>query len=87
MPTGARCSGRTAKGEACMATPRGENGLCLWHDPDLAEVASEARRLGGVRRRREVTVRAAYDLEELRSIPQIRRLIEIAVADLLVLTS
>jgi hypothetical protein len=83
MPTKRRCSGKTAKGEPCQATPRGGSGLCLWHDPELAEAAQEARRLGGQRRKREVTVQAAYDLEGLGSIPDIRRIVEIAVTDLL----
>ena len=40
MPTN-RCSAKTAAGEPCKATPRGERALCLWHDPDLAEAAQE----------------------------------------------
>ena len=83
MPTMRRCSGKNAQGGACQATPRGESNLCLWHDPDLAEAAREARRLGGQRRKREVTVQAAYDLEGLGSIPEIRRIVEIVVTDLL----
>ena len=78
-----RCASRTAKGEPCQATPRGESGLCLWHDPALTEAAKEARRLGGQRRKREITVQAAYDVEGLGSLTQIRRLVEIAVTDLL----
>ena len=83
MLTSRRCNGKTAKGENCQATPRGEHGLCLWHDPDLADTAREARRLGGQRRKRELTVQAAYDIEGLGSIPEIRRIVEIAVTDLL----
>ena len=75
MPTTRRCNGKTAKGENCQATPRGEHGLCLWHDPDLADTAREARRLGGQRRKRELTVQAAYDIEGLGSIPEIRRIV------------
>jgi hypothetical protein len=82
MPTNQRCSGRTARGEPCNATPR-QNGLCLWHDPELEDAAREARKLGGQRRKREVAIRGAYDVEGLTSIPEIRRIVEIAVADLL----
>ena len=82
MPTN-RCSAKTAAGEPCRATPRGERGLCLWHDPDLAEAAQEARRVGGQRRRREVTVLAAYEVDGLASIPEIRRVVEVVVSDLL----
>ena len=44
---------------------------------------AEAGRLGGLRRRREKTVTAAYDLEGLATLDQIRRLLEIAVMDTL----
>jgi len=82
MPTNQRCSGRNAQGEPCNATPR-QNGLCLWHDPELEEAAREARKLGGQRRKREVTIRGAYDIEGLGSIAEIRRVVEVAVTDLL----
>src|SRR5665811_1845996 len=82
MPTNQRCSGLNAQGQPCNATPR-QNGLCLWHDPELEEAAREARKLGGQRRKREVTIRGAYDIEGLRTIPEIRRIVEVAVTDLL----
>ena len=43
--------------------------------------ASEARRLGGLRRKRESTLAGVYDVEGLSSVVQIRRLVEIAVTD------
>ena len=82
MPT-SRCSARTAAGEPCKLTPRGENSLCLWHDPDLAQTAREARRAGGQRRKREVTVFTAYEVDGLGSIAEIRRVVEFAVSELL----
>ena len=75
------------QGGPCQATPRRDSGLCLWHDPQLAEAAQEARRIGGQRNRREVTVRAAYDVGELESIPDVRRVDEIVVTDLLSMDS
>ena len=45
--------------------------------------AAEARRLGGLRRRRERTVSGAYDFAGLGSIESIRRILEIAVLDAL----
>lgn len=60
-----------------------ENGLCFWHDPERAAEAAEARRLGGLRRRRESTVSSAYEFEGLDSVTKIRRLVEIAVIDTL----
>ena len=38
---------------------------------------------GGLRRKRESTVSAAFDFEGLGSIPQIRRLVEVAALDVL----
>jgi hypothetical protein len=77
-----RCREKNAQGEPCGATPRGESDLCLWHDPELKQVADDARRLGGQRRKRDATLFAAYDLEGLRGMEQIQRLVEVAVTDL-----
>ena len=83
MPRGRRCGGTNTQGAPCNASARGESGLCLWHDPELAEAAQDARRLGGQRRRRDVTVHGAYDLGALTTIPEIRRVVEIVVTDML----
>jgi hypothetical protein len=61
---------------------RGEQ-FCLFHSPDHAEDAKEARRLGGLRRRREKTVSGAYAFEGLDSVAAIRRILDIAVLDIL----
>ena len=53
------------------------------HDPENAQVAAEGRRLGGLRRRREVTVQGAYDFDGLDTVPKVRRLLEIAALDTL----
>ena len=57
--------------------------FCLWHSPDHAEEAAEARRLGGLRRRKEKAVSGAYEIEGLESVGAIRRLLEIAALDTL----
>lgn len=67
-------------------TPSGRN-LCLWHDPAHAAEVTEARRLGGIRRRREVTIQGAYELAGLGSVEDIRRLVLISVMDALGLES
>ncbi len=59
------------------------SGLCFWHDPGHAAEAAEARRLGGLRRRKESTVAGAYEFEGLDSVRKITRLLEIAVVDTL----
>jgi hypothetical protein len=53
------------------------------HSPDHAEEMAEARRLGGLRRRREKTVSGAYDFDGLNDLTQVRRLLEIACLDTL----
>ena len=56
---------------------------CLWHSPDHVEEAAEARRLGGLRRKRERTVAVAFELEGLGTVAELRRLLEIAAVDTL----
>jgi len=53
------------------------------HSPEHKQEVQEARRLGGLRRKREVTVTGAYDIESLSTVDGIRRLVEIAVLDTL----
>ena len=57
--------------------------FCFWHAPERAEDAAEARRLGGLRRRREKTVSSAYEFAGLGTIESIRRILEIATIDAL----
>jgi hypothetical protein len=49
----------------------------------LRTQADEARRLGGLRRRREKTVANAYDVAGLETKEDIRRVLEIVVLDAL----
>lgn len=44
---------------------------------------AEASRLGGLRRRKERAVSAAYEIEGLGTVAEIRRLLEIAMSDTL----
>ena len=70
-------------GSPCRSAPmRGED-RCFWHSPAHAEEADEARRLGGLRRRRERTVAGAYEFAGLGKVADIRRLLEVAVIDTL----
>ncbi len=79
----ATCAGERPDGRRCRSWPiRGEP-YCLWHSPDREEEAAEARRLGGLRRRREKAVSGAYDFAGLDTLQSIRRLLEIASIDTL----
>ena len=77
------CKGHRENGDECRAVPLRDGAFCLWHDPEHADEVTEARRIGGSRRKRERTVAVAYDFEGLTSTESIRRLIEIAVVDTL----
>lgn len=47
-------------GRSCRSAPLREEEYCLFHSPDHEEEATEARRLGGLRRRKEKTLAGAY---------------------------
>jgi hypothetical protein len=79
------CKAIKEDGSRCQAAPLQDSDFCLFHSPDHAKEAAEARRLGGLRRRKEKTVAGAYDIDGLNDVPKIRRLLEIAVFDTLAL--
>jgi hypothetical protein len=77
------CTFQMPDGRLCRASAiRGER-YCYMHDPAKAEEAAEARRLGGIRRRRERTLGGAYELAGVRTLDDLLRVVEIAVFDLL----
>jgi hypothetical protein len=55
------------------------------HHPDHAAEVADARRLGGLHRRREATLSVVYDVRELRTIEGNQRLLEVAAFDSLAL--
>jgi len=77
------CTYELADGRRCRATPLRDGPACFWHAPEKEEEVAEARRLGGLRRRREKTVAGAYDFAGLGTIESIRRILEIATIDAL----
>ena len=77
------CAHPMPDGRRCRAPVLREGRFCFWHEPGKAEEAQEARRLGGLRRGRERTLAVAYDLAGLGSIEAIRRIVEIALFDVL----
>ena len=77
------CLGVVEGRERCRQAPlRGED-YCFWHHADHAQEAADARRMGGLRRRREHTLKGAYEIDGLESVEQIRRVLEIALLDAL----
>ena len=82
---GRACTFEPSGGRPCRARPLRDEPYCFWHSPDHTQEAAEARRLGGLRRRREKTITSVYELEGLGSVDGIRRVLDIAVADALAL--
>ena len=78
-----RCTFPMPDGRPCRAAPLHDEPFCFAHSPEKAEEAAEARRLGGLRRRREKTLMGAYAFAGLGSIAAIRRILEIAAVDAL----
>jgi hypothetical protein len=78
-----QCAFRFPNGELCRMAPLKEGQCCWAHSPEHAQEAQEARKLGGLRKRREATVSLAYDFEGLDTVAAIRRLLEIAATDTL----
>ena len=76
-----RCAYAKTDGEPCAMAPLRDRPYCFAHDPERAADAAEARRLGGLRRRKEGTIAVAYDLPGLDSVEGIRRLLEIVSTD------
>jgi len=75
------CTFLMPDGRACRAGPQRDRPFCFAHDPERAQEAAEARRLGGLRRRKEGTIAVAYDLPGLDSVAGIRRLLDVVVTD------
>src|SRR5450755_2991614 len=81
MLTKRRCAGIKPDGQPCQMAPLHERPYCFAHDPERAAEAAEARRMGGLRRRKEGTIAVAYELPGLDTVAGIRRLIDIVVTD------
>jgi len=79
------CQAIKDTGEPCQQAPLRERDHCLWHDPENAAAAKEARSLGGQRRRREGSLSGAFEFEGLGSPEDLRRILEIAAFDALAL--
>ncbi len=78
-----QCVYRKENDQPCRAVPLTNREFCFWHSPEHAEEIAEARRLGGLRRRREVALAGAYEFNGLVAVADLRRLLEIAALDTL----
>jgi hypothetical protein len=81
LVTRRQCLGKRADGKQCGMPPLLDSDFCWAHDKENAEAAAEARRIGGLRRRREATLAGAYDLSGLDLVDGLRRVLDIALVD------
>ena len=77
------CAFRFPNGEACHSPPLHDGDFCLMHSPEHAKEVQDARRIGGLHRKREATLSAAFDFAGLETVDGIRRLLQIAATDAL----
>ena len=73
---GRACTYQVPDGRACRATPLRDQPFCFWHSPETSEELSEARRMGGLHRRKKRTVATIYGFGGLRSIEDSQALLE-----------
>ena len=83
MVTRRLCAFRFPTGEACHSPPLHDGDFCLMHSPEHAKEVQDARRIGGLHRKREATLSAAFDFAGLETVDGIRRLLQIAATDAL----
>ncbi len=81
------CAFRFPNGEACHSPPLHDGDYCLMHSPEHAKEVQDARRIGGLHRKREATLSAAFDFQGLETVEGIRRLLQIAATDALAMES
>jgi hypothetical protein len=77
------CAALKPTGAPCRANLLRQSDYCLMHGPDHAEEVAEARKLGGLRKRREAALIGAYDLQGLDRLAVLERVLEIALLDTL----
>jgi hypothetical protein len=82
---GRACTYQLPEGRACRATPLRDEPFCFWHAPGTADELAEARRLGGLHRRKKRTVATIYGFGGLRSIEDSQALLETITVETLAL--
>lgn len=65
------CTALKDNEQQCHAPKLQEGEYCLMHSPEHTEEMAEARRLGGLRCRREVAVSGAYEFVRPESVADI----------------
>ncbi len=81
------CKAHNKDDGSCGAAPLQDGEYCYMHTPEHAEEMQEARRHGGLRKRREGTLQVVYDVEGMETVSQLRRILQIAVLEALLLAN
>ena len=79
------CARTAGNGAPCRAAALVDGRYCFLHDPEHAEAAAAARRIGGLRRRRTASQTIAFDLGDIRSLDGLWRMLEVTIEDTLAL--
>ena len=78
-----QCQAAGPDGRPCEAAPLRDRDFCFFHAPETAPDAAEARRVGGLRRRREKTVEVLYDLDGTDGVTRIGRVLNLVILETL----
>jgi hypothetical protein len=79
------CSYQMPDGRPCRAIPLRDEPYCFWHSPETADELADARRMGGLNRRKKRTVATIYGFGGLRSIEDHQALLETITIETLAL--
>lgn len=82
---GRACTYQHSDGRPCGAAPLRGGAFCFWHSPDTADELAEARRMGGLHRKKKRTVATIYGFGGLRSIEDHQSLLETMTIETLAL--
>jgi hypothetical protein len=78
-----QCAFQSSNGKPCRMAPLKDGEFCWVHSPDRKKDVEEARRLGGLRHKREVAISSAYQFDSLDNLKGLRRILVIALIDTL----
>lgn len=78
-----QCQAAGPDGRPCGAAPLRDRDFCFFHAPETAPEAAEARRVGGLRRRREKTVEVLYDLDGTDGVTRLGRVLNLVILETL----
>ena len=83
MVTRRLCKALKQDDSACGSFPLHDGEFCYMHTPENADAMQEARRVGGLRKRREGTLEVIYEVDGMETVLQLRRVLKIAVMEAL----